>query len=224
MGSMESQNKEVILITEDSLQSSLLKEILEKKLNMVVHLLTPKELDERTTSYSSIKAILVDYSVVEEDFYSSYLNFIDENFSEVQEVLINCQNNISIEELCIWRSLTGIFYLSDDISTLELGIDRILSGDMWFSRKISQEFISTLRQHSKPISKNVSTKLTKREQQIITLLSLGNSNQQIARKLFVRENTVKTHLHNIFKKIDVKNRVQALIWAKEHLSPTSSTI
>ncbi|EGR0038627.1 helix-turn-helix transcriptional regulator, partial [Vibrio vulnificus] len=59
MGSMESQNKEVILITEDSLQSSLLKEILEKKLNMVVHLLTPKELDERTTSYSSIKAILV---------------------------------------------------------------------------------------------------------------------------------------------------------------------
>ncbi|EGR7987371.1 helix-turn-helix transcriptional regulator, partial [Vibrio vulnificus] len=95
MGSMESQNKEVILITEDSLQSSLLKEILEKKLNMVVHLLTPKELDERTTSYSSIKAILVDYSVVEEDFYSSYLNFIDENFSEVQEVLINCQNNIS---------------------------------------------------------------------------------------------------------------------------------
>ncbi|ELV8803471.1 response regulator transcription factor, partial [Vibrio vulnificus] len=116
------------------------------------------------------------------------------------------------------------FYLSDDISTLELGIDKILSGDMWFSRKISQEFISTLRQHSKPISKTVSTKLTKREQQIITLLSLGNSNQQIARKLFVRENTVKTHLHNIFKKIDVKNRVQALIWAKEHLSPTSSTI
>ncbi|HCH5920402.1 helix-turn-helix transcriptional regulator, partial [Vibrio parahaemolyticus] len=49
----------------------------------------------------------------------------------------------------------------------------------------------------------------------------GASNQQIAEQLFVSENTVKTHLHNIFKKIDVKNRVQALIWAKENISDHS---
>ncbi|TOO18680.1 helix-turn-helix transcriptional regulator, partial [Vibrio parahaemolyticus] len=52
-------------------------------------------------------------------------------------------------------------------------------------------------------------------------LSMGASNQQIAEQLFVSENTVKTHLHNIFKKIDVKNRVQALIWAKENISDHS---
>ncbi|NNN90913.1 helix-turn-helix transcriptional regulator, partial [Vibrio sp. 2-2(9)] len=81
-----------------------------------------------------------------------------------------------------------------------------------------------LRRHCKPINKSVSAILTKREKQIITVLSMGASNQQIAEQLFVSENKVKTQLHNIFKKIDVKNRVQALIWAKENISDNSLTV
>jgi LuxR family transcriptional regulator of csgAB operon len=60
--------------------------------------------------------------------------------------------------------------------------------------------------------------LTKREQQIIKLLGDGASNTQIAEELFVSENTVKAHLHNTFKKIKVKNRVQALLWVKNNIA------
>ncbi len=56
------------------------------------------------------------------------------------------------------------------------------------------------------------------EQQIIRHLAKGATNTEIADKLFVSENTVKTHLHNLFKKIHAKNRLQALIWAKENIS------
>lgn len=42
----------------------------------------------------------------------------------------------------------------------------------------------------------------------------GASNIDIANALFVSENTVKTHLYNVFKKINVKNRLQAMMWAK----------
>ena len=56
--------------------------------------------------------------------------------------------------------------------------------------------------------------LSKREMEILGLLALGYSNQEIAAKLFVSLSTVKTHNQNIFEKLDVKNRIQAVEKAK----------
>ncbi len=52
--------------------------------------------------------------------------------------------------------------------------------------------------------------LTTREVEIIELISTGIGNEEIANKLFVSRNTVKFHIKNLFIKLDVKNRVQAL--------------
>lgn len=62
-------------------------------------------------------------------------------------------------------------------------------------------------------NKIVLNQLTQREKEILKLVSLGESNAQIADKLFIREITVKTHLNNIYRKIGVENRVQATILA-----------
>lgn len=56
--------------------------------------------------------------------------------------------------------------------------------------------------------------LSKRELEILNLLAEGNSNQEIATKLFVSLSTVKTHLQNIFEKLEVKRRTQAIEKAK----------
>ena len=56
--------------------------------------------------------------------------------------------------------------------------------------------------------------LSKRELEILGLLSQGYSNQEIAAKIFVSLSTVKTHLQNIFEKLDVKRRTQAVEKAK----------
>lgn len=55
--------------------------------------------------------------------------------------------------------------------------------------------------------------LTSREKEILTLVAKGKSNADIAQKLFVREVTVKTHLNSIYKKLNVDNRVQAVLLA-----------
>jgi len=52
--------------------------------------------------------------------------------------------------------------------------------------------------------------LSKRELEILSLLAQGHSNQEIATKLFVSVSTVKTHIQNIFEKLDVKRRIQAI--------------
>jgi NarL family two-component system response regulator LiaR len=56
--------------------------------------------------------------------------------------------------------------------------------------------------------------LSKRELEILGLLAQGHSNQEIAAKLFVSLSTVKTHIQNLFEKLDVKRRTQAVEKAK----------
>jgi DNA-binding CsgD family transcriptional regulator len=56
--------------------------------------------------------------------------------------------------------------------------------------------------------------LSKRELEILELLAQGHSNQEIAAKLFVSLSTVKTHIQNLFEKLDVKRRLQAVEKAK----------
>ena len=52
--------------------------------------------------------------------------------------------------------------------------------------------------------------LSKRELEILGLLAQGHSNREIAAKLFVSVSTVKTHIQNLFEKLDVKRRIQAV--------------
>jgi two-component system, NarL family, nitrate/nitrite response regulator NarL len=58
--------------------------------------------------------------------------------------------------------------------------------------------------------------LTRREKEILLLLSEGISNKQIADQLFISENTVKNHLKNLLEKLELDNRVQLAIYAIKH--------
>jgi DNA-binding NarL/FixJ family response regulator len=64
------------------------------------------------------------------------------------------------------------------------------------------------------------THLTQREVEVLTLLAGGSSNREIAERLVITENTVRTHLTNILEKLHLKNRLQAVAYAvKEGLIP-----
>ncbi len=52
--------------------------------------------------------------------------------------------------------------------------------------------------------------LSEREQEVLRLIAEGQSNQQIAQTLVVAESTIKTHLNNIYAKLNVNSRLQAL--------------
>ena len=57
--------------------------------------------------------------------------------------------------------------------------------------------------------------LTSKEKKVLQMVAKGESNKQIADKMFVKEVTVKTHLNSIFKKLKVANRTQAVLLAMQ---------
>jgi DNA-binding NarL/FixJ family response regulator len=66
-----------------------------------------------------------------------------------------------------------------------------------------------------PVTSNESkARLTRREREILRLVAEGHSNAQLARMLWVTEQTVKFHLSNVYRKLNVANRTEASRWAQ----------
>ena len=57
--------------------------------------------------------------------------------------------------------------------------------------------------------------LSERELEILQLMASGLSNQEIAGRLYLATGTVKAHLHNVYGKLDVRGRTQAIVRARE---------
>lgn len=59
--------------------------------------------------------------------------------------------------------------------------------------------------------------LSNRESEVAELVTKGLSNKEVANQLFVTEKTVKFHLTNIYKKMNVKSRAQLIVWCLPHM-------
>ncbi|MEM8505893.1 MAG: response regulator transcription factor [Cyanobacteria bacterium P01_D01_bin.1] len=66
---------------------------------------------------------------------------------------------------------------------------------------------------------NAESLFNQRDIEILTLLGRGHSNREIANALHLTEGTIKNHLTNIFTQLDVRDRTQAALWARDHLQP-----
>ncbi|HEX2926238.1 MAG TPA: response regulator transcription factor [Ruminiclostridium sp.] len=64
--------------------------------------------------------------------------------------------------------------------------------------------------------KSIVNNLTNREVEVLKLIAEGMINKEIAKSLYISEKTVKNHISNIFKKLDVNDRTQAAIYAFKH--------
>ncbi|MGF1751990.1 LuxR C-terminal-related transcriptional regulator [Vibrio makurazakiensis] len=209
----------ITFVAQNTLQSTLLKESIEKDLSISIKQLTFQQLSSkyRTDSANVPSLIILDYSNLKEEDLAAYASLREQHLSTVDEVLINCPPDSDYASFLKWKNLVGVFYSDDSLEMLVQGMKQVLGGEIWFSRQLAQEYIRFYRNRTPANTSEKFSLLTKREQQIIKLLGEGASNNQIAEQLFVSENTVKTHLHNVFKKINVRNRLQALLWAKDNI-------
>ena len=97
-------------------------------------------------------------------------------------------------------------------------IDEVLNGKIYLPSALSSRFFEYFQQSFKDEVKssneeNLLTYLTSREEDVLDLLTQGNNYKCIAKKLFISETTVKTHVNNIFQKLQVNDRTQAVLYA-----------
>jgi two-component system NarL family response regulator len=126
----------------------------------------------------------------------------------------------ALDEAMIFKSLKAGAkgYLSKDssISDLTKAIKAVHQGELWIERKlISRFFDQEAIADSKGGNPHGRTEegLTPRELEVLSLLTKGCTNKEIAQDLFISEKTVKTHLSNIFRKLKVTRRLEAILYA-----------
>lgn len=130
--------------------------------------------------------------------------------------LFNVDPNSGIEKLVHRLKIRGIFYQEDSRQVFLKGMQTILKGEMWLSRRILSDCVMTPGKE-READKEASVPLSKREKEILRLVALGFSNDEIAEKMNLSPHTVKTHIYHVYKKIGISNRLQATLWAAAYL-------
>lgn len=133
--------------------------------------------------------------------------------------LLNVRPTGCSAEIIGFPFLKAIFPMETEATQLARGIEAVLRGEVWLPRTLMASYIEQIRRHAhRPAS--LHSALTEKEKQILALLSAGHPNAAIAAQLSVSVHTIKTHIYNIFRKIQVRNRTQATNWANRNLDAT----
>lgn len=98
-------------------------------------------------------------------------------------------------------------------------IDEVAAGKIYLPATLSSRFFEYFQKSFKEETQTVSDEenllnyLTQREEEVLDLLTQGITYKGVAQKLFISETTVKTHVNNIFQKLQVNDRTQAVLYA-----------
>lgn len=109
---------------------------------------------------------------------------------------------------CVLKDVSG----ADVIKAVQT----VQHGEAWLSRKLIARFLEAESSARHEIGKHdarTSEVLTGREQEVIRALTSGGTNKDIAQTLDISEKTVKTHLNNIFRKLNVTRRLELALYA-----------
>ncbi len=166
--------------------------------------------------------VLLDISMPRMDGLAA-LQLIKAEFTETRVVILTVSDNDDDLFASIRAGADG--YLHKDLDAREFlemlaGLER---GEAAITRKTAARLMSGFQNLAQE-PKNVDA-LTQREIQLLHWMVEGYSNKAIAKELFISENTVKYHIRNIFQKLEVQNRTEAVAYAlREGLISTDQNV
>ncbi len=125
----------------------------------------------------------------------------------------------------------GILHKDVPVSLIEKSILKVYAGEIWLDSNTTAAVMRKFANPAEPPAPggpvNGKTpreraQLSQREREIIVLIAQGYKNKEIAEKMFITEQTVKNHLHNVFDKLGVSDRLELALYAIHnslHLRP-----
>lgn len=139
------------------------------------------------------------------------LEILNENNSDVKVLVLTVHNEVEYLLKAVEIGIEGYMLKDSDSSELKKAIFAIAQGDDFIQPSLIPMLNSKMLERDS--DKEKLKALTKREYDVLKLLAVGMYNKEIANRLDISERTVKNHVSNIFKKIDVTDRTQAAVFA-----------
>ncbi|MBA1264082.1 helix-turn-helix transcriptional regulator [Stutzerimonas stutzeri] len=115
-----------------------------------------------------------------------------------------------------YPAIRGVFYTHTTPEHLLEGIQILLDGGDWLPRLLTERLLSQWRRMRQRAGSKPS--LTLREREILSLAGKGLSNAEIAERLNLSPHTIKSHIHNLLRKIGASNRAEAACLLRGHLN------
>ncbi len=143
---------------------------------------------------------------------------IKENDPNAKILILTMHDNQEYLNQIIRSGAKGFVLKNTDKEELLDAVKTVSNGENFFSKDISKLIIENYIRSAKETDKTEGYKevpLTKREIEILKYIAEGNSNQEIANKLYISYNTVDTHRKNIMHKLSIKNTAGLVRYAIE---------
>jgi DNA-binding NarL/FixJ family response regulator len=115
-------------------------------------------------------------------------------------------------KLMITDGLGGLLSQNSDSDALKKAIKKINEGELWFDRQTLRQVLSGSTEE------NLKVHLTRKETQILECICKGLTNKEIAKKMYISEQTVKSHCNHLFKKFGVSSRLKLAVHAPKYFS------
>ncbi len=192
----------------NSLQTGLLASLISEKMNFECKVI--RTLDDNTPAS---QLLLIDCQAQTIESLRQLISDIHSHEQPLTAALLNAELESEHEDFLDWPCVSGLFFTDTDQEQLIRGLECLLKGEYWVPRRLLHHFLEKNRRA--PSSKQMDIKLTKRERQILKLIKDGATNMDIAESLEVSEHTIKSHLYNVYKKIGVRNRLEASNWVRD---------
>jgi DNA-binding NarL/FixJ family response regulator len=110
---------------------------------------------------------------------------------------------------------SGFMLKDDPPETLIAAIHTVVAGDALLSPAVTRRVIRQFTRMARPPPPRELEDLTAREHDVLRLIARGLSNAEIAQEIYISEGTVKTHVTHILQKLNLRDRVQAVVYAYE---------
>lgn len=139
------------------------------------------------------------------------LEYIKQNKIPVKVLILTVHNEVEYLLKAVDIGIDGYLLKDSSYDELKEAIDVIVSGNTYIQPSLLPALNESMEDYA--LDKEKIECLTKRELDVLRLISEGCSNKKISDELSISERTVKNHISHIFRKIDVEDRTQAAVFA-----------
>ena len=139
------------------------------------------------------------------------LEYIKQNKIPVKVLILTVHNEVEYLLKAVDIGIDGYLLKDSSYDELKVAIDVVISGNTYIQPSLLPALNESMEDYA--LDKEKIECLTKRELDVLRLISEGCSNKKISDGLSISERTVKNHISHIFRKIDVEDRTQAAVFA-----------